>query len=361
MFPPALARTARTAAAALLVAGLPTAANATEPDATATGCPSLASDLLSTQRQIAEIEAMLAASIEGDRRSDEDRRVQRDRELMTELARALATTQALHLKLDAKEEAVGEELERLKAANVELEATLQAAASESGERLAVAAAELELANAQNAELKAHLAAATQRHDTRTALERRLAEQTAAGERLRLALADCDAAKRASAARCLQLEAELETLRAGFDRSRAGLEAERTARARLEARVAELEAALAALPEPPPPPLAVLRFDKNADETRRDRELLLAGVTAILSDRPDARFDIVGHTCDTGSSKANRNLSQRRAEGVRSLLIEGGVPAGQLTARGVGEACPTADNGTAEGRRLNRRVEVHVIE
>jgi outer membrane protein OmpA-like peptidoglycan-associated protein len=70
-----------------------------------------------------------------------------------------------------------------------------------------------------------------------------------------------------------------------------------------------------------------------------------------------RADVVGYTDSTGSAGHNRTLSRARAESVRSALaaaLGAGVP---LTAAGKGEADPIADNATAEGRAMNRRVRI----
>lgn len=77
---------------------------------------------------------------------------------------------------------------------------------------------------------------------------------------------------------------------------------------------------------------------------------------------DASQEVVieGHTDSVGSAESNQRLSKERAEAVRSYLIGQGVSAEQLTAVGKGELEPIADNDTAEGRAINRRVEL-VIE
>jgi outer membrane protein OmpA-like peptidoglycan-associated protein len=78
--------------------------------------------------------------------------------------------------------------------------------------------------------------------------------------------------------------------------------------------------------------------------------LQAGSGAIL---------VEGHTDDEGQAEANQALSRRRAEAVRAALAEGGVAASRMKAAGRGEADPVADNGSAEGRARNRRVEIIV--
>jgi OOP family OmpA-OmpF porin len=65
--------------------------------------------------------------------------------------------------------------------------------------------------------------------------------------------------------------------------------------------------------------------------------------------------IEGHTDSTGADAYNLKLSQRRAESVVQYLVSKGIAASRLTAQGFGETMPVADNATAEGRALNRRV------
>lgn len=75
----------------------------------------------------------------------------------------------------------------------------------------------------------------------------------------------------------------------------------------------------------------------------------------------AKVEIAGHTDNVGNASANRILSQRRAESVKSHLVSRlRIPASQLTAKGYGQQLPKADNFTAEGRSQNRRVEVTAL-
>ena len=67
----------------------------------------------------------------------------------------------------------------------------------------------------------------------------------------------------------------------------------------------------------------------------------------------------GHTCSVGTDQYNQRLSERRANSVRNYLIEQGVPANRLIARGFGESRPKYSNATEETRKLNRRVELGV--
>lgn len=69
--------------------------------------------------------------------------------------------------------------------------------------------------------------------------------------------------------------------------------------------------------------------------------------------------IEGHTDSQGDAAANRLLSGRRADAVRRVLVDAGIPASRITAEGRGAAQPVADNATAAGRAKNRRVEILV--
>ena len=69
--------------------------------------------------------------------------------------------------------------------------------------------------------------------------------------------------------------------------------------------------------------------------------------------------VAGYTDDRGNEDYNRGLSERRAKTVRDFNINGGVDAERLSWRGYGESEPIADNGTAEGRFLNRRVVLRI--
>ena len=69
--------------------------------------------------------------------------------------------------------------------------------------------------------------------------------------------------------------------------------------------------------------------------------------------------VVGHTDSDGSDAYNLDLSRRRADAVANDLIAAGVPANRVRAEGRGEREPRADNATAAGKQLNRRVEIYI--
>jgi outer membrane protein OmpA-like peptidoglycan-associated protein len=86
---------------------------------------------------------------------------------------------------------------------------------------------------------------------------------------------------------------------------------------------------------------------------------IAKLGDILVKYPDDRIRVQGHTDSTGSAAHNEELSVRRAQAVRDVLLSRGVKQQQMLVEGVGESRPIADNATASGRAQNRRVELHI--
>lgn len=83
---------------------------------------------------------------------------------------------------------------------------------------------------------------------------------------------------------------------------------------------------------------------------------LEALAAYLTQRPEQKAEIAGHTDNVGADEANRLLSERRAKAVYEYLLAQGVAPGQLSYKGYGRTRPIAPNTTEEGRRQNRRVE-----
>jgi len=88
--------------------------------------------------------------------------------------------------------------------------------------------------------------------------------------------------------------------------------------------------------------------------------VLDGVADDLKIHPLVRVELQGHTDSRGADAYNLDLSQRRADSVREYLINRGVNASRLEARGYGETQPIADNATKAGQAENRRVVMKVI-
>ena len=77
---------------------------------------------------------------------------------------------------------------------------------------------------------------------------------------------------------------------------------------------------------------------------------------LMQDNPDLKFEVQGHTDNTGSAATNQTLSEQRAKAIVAKMVELGIPASRLTAVGKGATSPIADNSSDEGRAKNRRVE-----
>jgi outer membrane protein OmpA-like peptidoglycan-associated protein len=90
--------------------------------------------------------------------------------------------------------------------------------------------------------------------------------------------------------------------------------------------------------------------------------LLDNVAEVLLAHPEVPMvRIEGHTDATGVREKNVALSQARAEAVKAYLVGKGVAASRIGTRGFGEENPVADNGTADGRAQNRRVEIRYTD
>ena len=88
--------------------------------------------------------------------------------------------------------------------------------------------------------------------------------------------------------------------------------------------------------------------------------VLDSVALVLDEYDKTIIDVVGHTDSTGSHQYNQRLSERRADSVAKYLISQKVLAARIETFGMGETRPIASNATAEGRQLNRRVELTLI-
>jgi outer membrane protein OmpA-like peptidoglycan-associated protein len=106
-------------------------------------------------------------------------------------------------------------------------------------------------------------------------------------------------------------------------------------------------------------MADVLFETGKYALSQDAQLKLAKLSGIIQAHPGLNLAIEGYTDTTGSEDFNLKLSQQRADAVRTFLIAQGLSADTITSKGMGEANPVADNSTAAGRKLNRRVEIIV--
>lgn len=109
------------------------------------------------------------------------------------------------------------------------------------------------------------------------------------------------------------------------------------------------------------------FDSNKATLRKESNLELEKLLALMKEYPDLTVEVAGHTDSKGNDAANLKLSQMRSQAVVSALIKKGIKAQYLVAKGYGETAPIAPNTLPNGKpdlkgmQLNRRVEMKIIE
>ncbi len=101
----------------------------------------------------------------------------------------------------------------------------------------------------------------------------------------------------------------------------------------------------------------ITFDVDEADIKPQFHEVLDSVALVLKEFQKTYVDVLGHTDSTGAEAYNQDLSMRRASAVANYLIGRDVRGERFLIRGMGEAAPIADNATAEGRALNRRVEI----
>lgn len=105
----------------------------------------------------------------------------------------------------------------------------------------------------------------------------------------------------------------------------------------------------------------VNFETNSAKLTSSSLSILDSAVVALKKRGDIKVEVAGHTDSQGAAAYNQSLSSARADAVRTYLINKGVSAGNLSARGYGENEPVASNGTAAGRAANRRVELRILQ
>jgi outer membrane protein OmpA-like peptidoglycan-associated protein len=101
------------------------------------------------------------------------------------------------------------------------------------------------------------------------------------------------------------------------------------------------------------------FDTGKFNLRPEAREKLAKLSGIILGHPGLNLEVEGYTDSTGSEETNQKLSEQRAQAVRGYLIEQALSDASVTAKGLGESMPVADNDTSAGRQKNRRVEIIV--
>jgi outer membrane protein OmpA-like peptidoglycan-associated protein len=201
-----------------------------------------------------------------------------------------------------------------------------------------------------AEMKASAEAAEAKHKTDEEAKRQ-AELAAAKQAQMRAEADEAALKANMEANALKAREEA-----------ANAEAERSRKSAADLRAQLLEQFNRVLPTTDTPRglqvnMGDVLFDTGKYQLRTEAQLGLAKFTGIVLSHPGLNLAIEGYTDNVGSETFNQTLSEQRANAVRDYLVQEGVDASFITAKGFGLAMPVTSNDTPQGRQQNRRVEI----
>ncbi|PHQ66009.1 MAG: cell envelope biogenesis protein OmpA [Sulfurimonas sp.] len=105
----------------------------------------------------------------------------------------------------------------------------------------------------------------------------------------------------------------------------------------------------------------VKFENNSDVVNQESFDIIGKYADFLNNYSSYSAKIIGYTDSRGSENYNQKLSEKRANAIKSMLLEKGVPANRLSSVGMGEASPVADNSTKEGRAQNRRIEAELTK
>jgi len=174
-------------------------------------------------------------------------------------------------------------------------------------------------------------------------------------RLQARTAEAEAAKRSAE----QAQAEAEAARARAEQANAATQSAQAQNQALAAQLAELQAKQTE--RGTIITLGDVLFNVDQAVLTSGGQATVQKLATVLRENTDRTVLIEGFTDSTGSTAHNLELSQRRAEAVRSALSQAGIDRSRVEVRGYGEAYPVAGNETAGDRQLNRRVEIVLSE
>lgn len=103
------------------------------------------------------------------------------------------------------------------------------------------------------------------------------------------------------------------------------------------------------------------FDTNKSQLKPGGMRSVQKLAQFLQENPQRKVSVEGFTDSRGSEDYNQALSERRADAVKTALIDQGINSDRVAARGYGKAFPVAENNTSGGQQLNRRVEIVVSD
>jgi outer membrane protein OmpA-like peptidoglycan-associated protein len=211
--------------------------------------------------------------------------------------------------------------------------------------------------AHRAYIAQRLAAAAQATANARVNDERLQQASAARERVRLQARERETQQAQQQAQSAQQQAQSAQQQAEQLRQQAQTESQRSQQLQqqlqdLQARQTQRGTVVT---------LGDVLFDTGRAELKAGSLRSIERLAGALKANPERRVKVEGFTDSTGSDELNRELSQRRAEAVERALVQMGVDDGRIEARGYGEEYPVADNDTASGRQMNRRVEIVISD
>ena len=260
---------------------------------------------------------------------------------LAEDARLISVKRAEEDRLEAERKSAAD---RLAAAQTEAEQeTRKRELAESERKLA-------LEREQNARLRAEEEAAERRRLEKEKNELAEARAAAVAAQRELETQKAELASQAERSKRMADEAEEARRRAEADRARAREELRQQLNSVLETR----ETARGLIVN-----MSDVLFASGKYTLMPGTREKLAKISGIVMAHPDLKLEIEGHTDSVGGDDYNQKLSEHRASAVKDYLIEQGVKADSVSAKGFGKTQPVADNSTAAGRQRNRRVEIVV--
>lgn len=103
------------------------------------------------------------------------------------------------------------------------------------------------------------------------------------------------------------------------------------------------------------------FPYNSAEVKGESASRLSGIINYLQKNTNVKIEISGHTDSQGTNTKNQTLSQERAEAVKNILLESGINESRINVKALASSQAIASNASENGRRLNRRVEIKIVE
>jgi outer membrane protein OmpA-like peptidoglycan-associated protein/uncharacterized protein YegL len=105
----------------------------------------------------------------------------------------------------------------------------------------------------------------------------------------------------------------------------------------------------------------IEFDFAKADVKEESMSIIEQIANVMKDQMNMEILITGHTDDIGSESSNMELSEKRAEAVKSKLISLGINSSRIKIKGMGESKPLKTNDSEENRKINRRTEFEIIK